>query len=45
MNREEIKDYIHSVVEVVIQLKRGEKGRRFVSEVYFGYANKKKQGA
>ncbi len=45
MNREEIKDYIHSVVEIVIQLKRGEKGRRFVSEVYFGYANKKKQGA
>ncbi len=31
----EIKDYIKQVVDIVIQLKRGEKGRRFVSEIYF----------
>ncbi len=31
----EIKEYIKAVVDIVIQLKRGEKGRRFISEVYF----------
>ncbi len=31
----EIKDYIKEVVEVIVQLKRGEKGVRYVSEVYF----------
>lgn len=35
MTKSEIKEYIHSVVNVVIQLKRGEKGRRFVSEIFF----------
>ena len=34
-SREEILHYIKNVVEVIVQLKRGEKGRRFVSEVYF----------
>lgn len=37
----EIKEYILNVVDIVIQLKRGEKGRRFVSEIYFkGSRNK-----
>lgn len=35
MTRQEIKEYIHSVIDVVVQLKRGAKGRRFVSEIYF----------
>ena len=38
MTRAEIKEYIKSVIDVVVQLKRGEKGRRFVSEVYFKHA-------
>jgi type IV secretion system protein VirB11 len=38
MDREQVKIYIHSVIDIVIQLKRGEKGRRFVSEVYFRHA-------
>ncbi len=32
---EEIKNYILSVIDVIVQLKRGDKGRRYVSEVYF----------
>lgn len=35
MTRPEILEYIKSVVEIVVQLKKGEKGRRYVSEVYF----------
>lgn len=35
LERPQIKEYIHSVVHVIIQLKRGEGGKRFVSEVYF----------
>lgn len=31
----EIRKYIHAVIDVVVQLKRGEKSRRYVSEVYF----------
>ena len=31
----EILEYIRSVVDIVIQLKRADKGRRYVSEVYF----------
>ena len=38
MDREQVKIYTHSVIDIVIQLKRGEKGRRFVSEVYFRHA-------
>ncbi len=35
MPPQEIKQYILSVIDIVIQLKRGDGGRRFVSEVYF----------
>lgn len=35
ITREQIKAYVESVIQVVIQLKRGEKGKRFVSEIYF----------
>jgi len=35
MPPEEIKKYIMSVVDIVVQLKRGEGGKRYVSEVYF----------
>jgi type IV secretion system protein VirB11 len=35
MTRAEIKNYVMQVVEVVVQLKRGEKGRRYVSELFF----------
>jgi len=35
ITREQIKDYVETVINVIIQLKRGEKGRRFVSEIYF----------
>jgi len=35
MTPTEITSYIKNVVDVVIQLKRGGKGRRYISEVYF----------
>ncbi len=35
MTRAEIKNYVMQVVEIVVQLKKGEKGRRYVSELYF----------
>lgn len=35
MPPEEIKKYIHAVVDIVVQLKRGSGGRRYVSEIYF----------
>ena len=35
ITRDQIKAYVESVIQVVIQLKRGEKGRRYVSEIYF----------
>ena len=35
ITREQIKDYVENVINVIIQLKRGEKGRRYVSEIYF----------
>lgn len=31
----EIKQYILNVVDIVVQLKRAEKGRRYISEIYF----------
>jgi type IV secretion system protein VirB11 len=40
MPPEEIKKYILAVVDIVIQLKRGSKGRRYVSEIYFKGLNK-----
>jgi len=36
MNRDQILSYVKRIVHVVVQLKRGEKGRRHVSEVLFG---------
>lgn len=35
ITREQIKEYVQHVIHVIIQLKRGDKGRRFVSEIYF----------
>jgi type IV secretion system protein VirB11 len=35
MPPDQIKKYIAHVVDVVVQLKRGEKGRRYISEIYF----------
>lgn len=35
MPPDEIKKYISEVIDIVVQLKRGDGGRRFVSEVYF----------
>jgi type IV secretion system protein VirB11 len=35
ISRDQIKEYVETVIQVVIQLKRGEKGRRYVSEIYF----------
>lgn len=35
ITRDQIKAYVESVIQVIIQLKRGEKGRRYVSEIYF----------
>lgn len=35
MPPEEIKKYILAVIDIVVQLKRGEGGRRYVSEIYF----------
>lgn len=35
ITREQIKQYVENVIDVIIQLKRGDKGKRFVSEIYF----------
>lgn len=35
MTPSEISSYIKNVIDIVVQLKRGEKGRRYVSEIYF----------
>lgn len=35
ISRETIYEYVHSVINVVVQLKRGDGGTRFVSEIYF----------
>lgn len=35
ITRNEIREYVESVVQIIIQLKRGAKGRRYVSEIYF----------
>lgn len=35
ITKDQIRDYVENVVNVVIQLKRGDKGRRFVSEIMF----------
>ena len=38
LERQQILDYCRSIVEIVVQLKRGEHGRRFVSEIYYAAA-------
>jgi type IV secretion system protein VirB11 len=35
LDRDQIKEYIQSVIHVIIQLKRGEAAHRYVSEIYF----------
>ena len=35
MSPSEITSYIKNVIDVIIQLKRGEKGKRFISEIYY----------
>lgn len=35
ITRDQIKEYVEGVINVIIQLKRGEKGRRYVSEIYY----------
>ena len=35
LERQQIYEYIHSIINIVIQLKRGVGGQRFVSEIYF----------
>jgi Flp pilus assembly CpaF family ATPase len=35
INAQEIRDYIEQVIDIIVQLKRGENGKRFVSEIYF----------
>lgn len=35
MPPDDVVNYIKNVVDIIVQLKRGEKGRRYVSEIYF----------
>ena len=35
ITRDQIKSYVENVVNIIIQLKRGARGMRYVSEVYF----------
>ena len=35
VTRDQIRAYVENVIQVIIQLKRGEKGRRYVSEIYY----------
>ncbi len=41
MTPTEISSYIKNVVDIVVQLKRGGKGRRYVSEIYFKHIHNK----
>lgn len=43
MPPDDIFNYIKNVVDIVVQLKRGEKGRRYVSEIYFRDYEKTKE--
>jgi type IV secretion system protein VirB11 len=45
MSPTEILNYIKNVVDIVIQVKRGAKGKRFVSEIYFKALHNKKGAA
>lgn len=44
MTPSEITSYIKNVVDIVVQLKRGGKGRRYISEVYFKALHNKPVG-
>lgn len=35
ITRDQIKDYVTRVIHIIVQLKRGDHGQRFVSEIYF----------
>lgn len=35
ITRDQIKNYVENVINVIVQLKRGQGGKRFVSEIYF----------
>lgn len=35
ITRDQIKEYVDSIINVVVQLKRGQKGKRYVSEIFF----------
>lgn len=35
ITREQIKNYVENVINVIVQLKRGDHGQRFVSEIFF----------
>lgn len=35
LTRKQIEQYIHSIIDVVIQLKKGTDGSRFISEIYY----------
>ncbi len=35
ITRDQIKSYVEAVIQIVVQLKRGPKGTRYVSEIYF----------
>lgn len=39
MERPQILEYIRSIIPIVVQLKRGEKGKRYISEIYYRDAN------
>ncbi len=41
MPPEEVKKYILAVVDIVVQLRRGEGGKRYVSEIYFKHMEEK----
>ena len=43
MPPDDIFDYIKNVIDIVVQLKRGAKGRRYVSEIYFRDYEKTKE--
>jgi type IV secretion system protein VirB11 len=37
----EVKEYILSVVDIIVQLKRSSEGKRFISEIYFKHSRQK----
>ncbi len=41
MPPDEIKNYINAVIDIVVQLKRGDRGIRYISEIYFKKMRKK----